>query len=66
MSSGPNVSLNQKMLLDDLYVLRSLMDDTTKEGREAKLHMDRLITLVINAPSDIPKTNLPRISSRRS
>ena len=66
MPDGPNVIINQKMLLDDLYVLRSKLDDTTKDGRDAKEYVDRLIQLVINAQTDVIKTSLPRIRSGRS
>lgn len=66
MSSGPNVVINQQMLLDDLYVLRSKMDDLTAAGREAKEIVDRIITLVVHAQTDARKNNLPRIGTRRA
>ena len=61
----PNIILDQQMLLDDLYVLRSKMDDTTHEGRDAKALIDRIIQLVVNATTDLRKGNLPRIGSRK-
>ena len=65
VSNGPNIILNQQMLLDDLYVLRSKMDDTTNDGREAKMIVDRIIQLIVNAQTDARKGNLPRITTRR-
>lgn len=65
MPTDVHVNMSKRMLLDQVMMIRSLLDMETENGRAAASACDGLIGMIHASQTDAEKRNYPRISRGR-